>query len=88
LQLRDNDVLIRMLAAPINPADINMIQGVYRLLPQLPAIGGNEGVGEVMDVGKAVSDLRTGDWVVPAAAGWGTWRMAAVCPSSEVMKVL
>lgn len=26
--LRENDVLIRMLAAPVNPADINIIQGI------------------------------------------------------------
>jgi len=86
-QLKDTEVLIRMLAAPVNPSDINMIQGVYRLLPKLPAVGGNEGVGEVMQVGKAVTELQTGDWVIPAAAGWGTWRMVAVCPSSEVMKI-
>jgi len=86
-QLKDTEVLIRMLASPVNPADINMIQGAYRLLPKLPAVGGNEGVGEVMQVGKAVTELQTGDWVIPAAAGWGTWRMVAVCPSSEVMKV-
>jgi len=86
-QLKDNEVLIRMLASPINPADINMIQGIYRLLPKLPAVGGNEGVGEVMQVGKAVTELQTGDWVVPAAAGWGTWRMVAACPSTDVMKI-
>jgi len=86
-ELKDDEVLIRMLASPINPADINMIQGIYRLLPKLPAVGGNEGVGEVMQVGKAVTELQTGDWVVPAAAGWGTWRMVAVCPSAEVMKI-
>jgi len=86
-QLKDNEVLIRMLASPVNPADINMIQGVYRILPKLPAVGGNEGVGEVMQVGKAVTELHTGDWVVPAAAGWGTWRMVAVCPSTDVMKI-
>jgi len=85
--LKDNEVLIRMLAAPVNPADINMIQGIYRLLPKLPAVGGNEGVGEVMQIGKSVTELQMGDWVVPAAAGWGTWRMVAVCPSTEVMKV-
>lgn len=85
--LQDTEVLVRMLAAPVNPADINMIQGVYRLRPQLPAIGGNEGVGEVMQVGRAVSDLQAGDWVVPAAAGWGTWRSMAVCPGSELVKV-
>ena len=36
-----------VLASPVNPADINMIQGVYPLCPMLPAVGGNEGVGEV-----------------------------------------
>lgn len=86
-KLKDNEVLIRMLASPINPSDINMIQGVYRLLPKLPAVGGNEGVGEVMQVGKAVTELRTGDWVIPNASCWGTWRMAAVCPSTDVMKI-
>jgi len=86
-QLKDSEVLIRMLASPINPADINMIQGVYRLLPKLPAVGGNEGVGEIMQVGKAVTELQSGDWVVPAAGGWGTWRMVAVCPSTDVMKI-
>ena len=86
-QLKDNEVLIRMLAAPINPADINTIQGVYRLLPKLPAVGGTEGVGEVMQVGKAVAELQTGDWVVPAVASFGTWRMVTVCSSSEVMKI-
>lgn len=86
-QLKDSEVLIRMLASPVNPADINMIQGVYRLRPKLPAVGGNEGVGEVVQVGKAVTELETGDWVVPAVSCWGTWRMLAVCPATEVMKI-
>lgn len=42
-----SNVWIRMLAAPINPADINTVQGVYPKKPVLPAVGGNEGVAEV-----------------------------------------
>ncbi|GAB1288999.1 Alcohol dehydrogenase 1 [Apodemus speciosus] len=64
-----SDVHVRMLAAPINPSDINMIQGNYGLLPKLPAVGGNEGVGEVIAVGSSVSGLKPGDWVIPANAG-------------------
>ena len=73
-----SDVHVRMLAAPINPSDINMIQGNYGLLPKLPAVGGNEGVGQVIAVGSSVSALKPGDWVIPANAGLGTWRTEAV----------
>uniref|UniRef100_UPI001E1AFC7C enoyl-[acyl-carrier-protein] reductase, mitochondrial isoform X2 n=1 Tax=Jaculus jaculus TaxID=51337 RepID=UPI001E1AFC7C len=66
-----SDVRVRMLAAPINPSDINMIQGNYGLLPKLPAVGGNEGVGEVIEVGSSVTGLKPGDWVIPANAGLG-----------------
>ncbi|XP_075801756.1 enoyl-[acyl-carrier-protein] reductase, mitochondrial isoform X1 [Microtus pennsylvanicus] len=73
-----SDVHVRMLAAPVNPSDINMIQGNYGLLPKLPAVGGNEGVGQVVAVGSSVSRLKPGDWVIPASAGLGTWRTEAV----------
>ncbi|XP_076790221.1 enoyl-[acyl-carrier-protein] reductase, mitochondrial isoform X2 [Arvicanthis niloticus] len=79
-----SDVHVRMLAAPINPSDINMIQGNYGLLPKLPAVGGNEGVGQVIAVGSSVSGLKPGDWVIPANAGLGTWRTEAVF-SEEAM---
>lgn len=43
--------------SPINPSDINAIQGTYPLKPSLPAIGGNEGVAEVLEVGSQVRSL-------------------------------
>ncbi|XP_018778029.2 enoyl-[acyl-carrier-protein] reductase, mitochondrial isoform X4 [Serinus canaria] len=76
-----------MLAAPINPADINMIQGTYPLLSPLPAVGGNEGVGEVLEVGRHVTALKPGDWVIPADAGLGTWRTRGVFPEKMLLKV-
>lgn len=38
--------------------------GTYALKPSLPAVGGNEGVGEVTEVGSEVQNLSTGDHVV------------------------
>ncbi|KAI1894887.1 hypothetical protein AGOR_G00120390 [Albula goreensis] len=76
--LGEKGVLVKMLAAPINPSDINMVQGTYAILPDLPAVGGNEGVGVVQEVGSQVTSLRVGDWVIPRDAGLGTWRTAAV----------
>eukprot|EP00873_Tetraselmis_striata_P004989 jgi/Tetstr1/425253/TSEL_015707.t2 len=49
--LGPTDVLVDFLAAPINPADINIIEGKYPLKPPLPATPGNEGVAVVYRVG-------------------------------------
>lgn len=45
--------------------------GNYGLLPKLPAVGGNEGVGQVVAVGSSVTGVKPGDWVIPANAGLG-----------------
>lgn len=81
------DVLVKMLAAPINPSDINMIQGTYAILPDLPAVGGNEGVAQVVEVGSQVKSLKTGDWVIPKDAGLGTWRTEAVLAEDDVISL-
>uniref|UniRef100_A0AAY4BZV1 Enoyl-[acyl-carrier-protein] reductase, mitochondrial n=1 Tax=Denticeps clupeoides TaxID=299321 RepID=A0AAY4BZV1_9TELE len=64
-------VQLRVLAAPVNPADVNMIQGTYPILPEFPAVGGNEGVGDVLEVGHEVTSLSAGDWVIPVDTGFG-----------------
>ncbi|XP_049800811.1 enoyl-[acyl-carrier-protein] reductase, mitochondrial [Schistocerca nitens] len=83
----EHEVMIRMLASPVNPADINTIQGVYAVKPKLPSIPGNEGVGEIADVGNGVTDLKVGDRVVPKLNAWGTWRTHAVCKADELIKI-
>ncbi|KAG9493523.1 hypothetical protein GDO78_001428 [Eleutherodactylus coqui] len=76
-----------MLAAPVNPADINMLQGNYGILPHLPAIGGNEGIGEVIKTGCQVHKIKLGEWVIPIDCAFGTWRTEAVCKCSEVIPI-
>ncbi|XP_068180133.1 enoyl-[acyl-carrier-protein] reductase, mitochondrial isoform X2 [Antennarius striatus] len=80
-----NDVLVKMLAAPINPADINMIQGTYGILADLPAVGGNEGVGQVVEVGSNVNSVKAGDWVIPKSSG--TWRTEVVLPEDSIISL-
>uniref|UniRef100_A0A0G2SJN4 Enoyl-[acyl-carrier-protein] reductase, mitochondrial n=1 Tax=Salvia miltiorrhiza TaxID=226208 RepID=A0A0G2SJN4_SALMI len=78
LPIKDEDVCVRMLAVPINPSDINRIEGVYPVRPAVPAVGGYEGVGEVHSVGSAVKELRPGDWVIPSPPFSGTWQTFVV----------
>ncbi|VDM66047.1 unnamed protein product [Strongylus vulgaris] len=40
-------VHVKWIASPINPADLNTLQGVYPIKPPLPAVGGSEGFGRV-----------------------------------------
>lgn len=44
---KDNEILVRMIKSPINPADVLFIAGEYRYKPQFPQIAGIEGVGIV-----------------------------------------
>ncbi|KAE8602406.1 hypothetical protein XENTR_v10013980 [Xenopus tropicalis] len=81
------DIYIRMLAAPVNPADINMLHGNYGITPCFPAIGGNEGVGEVIKVGCNVNSVKPGDWVIPTDSGFGTWTTHAVCQAHQVTSI-
>ena len=83
----ENEVLVKMLMAPINPSDINMIEGTYHIRPKLPCIVGNEGVGEVIEVGKNVKKFKCGDWVLPAEAAWGTWRQLAVTTEEKLLNI-
>lgn len=85
--LGSKQVAIKFLAAPINVADISQIQGAYAIKPTFPAVAGNEGVAVVTAVGADVKNLTVNDRVIPAQAGFGTWRNKAVADSSALFKV-
>ncbi|KAL1435750.1 hypothetical protein MTO96_010535 [Rhipicephalus appendiculatus] len=66
-----DEILVKILAAPINPSDINTIQGTYGIKPSLPAKAGLEGVGEVVKAGPLVKNLEVGNWVLLPGDSWG-----------------
>ncbi|KAI3321602.1 NAD(P)-binding protein [Xylariaceae sp. AK1471] len=94
--LPSSSILLRTLAASINPADVNTIQGTYGAKPTFNSligtsepsvIPGNEGVFEITSTPSSSSGLAKGDWVIPAKTGFGTWRTHAVAPVEGVIKV-
>jgi len=58
------EVMFDVLAFPINPADVWMCKGTYRLRPSLPATPGAECVGRVTAVGAGVAHVKPGDLVI------------------------
>ncbi|WP_096439138.1 zinc-dependent alcohol dehydrogenase family protein [Alteribacter populi] len=70
---KSNEILVRMLARPINPSDLIPIKGSYSQRISLPRIPGYEGVGIVEDVGASVSHSFIGKRVLPLR-GDGTWQ--------------
>jgi trans-2-enoyl-CoA reductase len=70
--LEAGQVLLEVVAAPINPSDLLTLTGEYGQLPPLPAIGGREGVGRVAQLGPDSGDLAVGQLVL-LPRGAGTW---------------
>ncbi len=53
-----DEVVVQMRAAPLNPADINAIEGKYPMRPTLPATPGMEGAGVVVELGARCAERR------------------------------
>ncbi|KAK4760614.1 hypothetical protein SAY87_005507 [Trapa incisa] len=85
--VKERDVCVKMLASPINPSDINRIEGVYPVRPDVPAVGGYEGVGEIYLVGSQVEDFSPGDLVIPSPLTSGMWQTYVVKDQSLWHKV-
>ncbi|KAF8227523.1 NAD(P)-binding protein [Tricholoma matsutake] len=83
-----NTVNIRFILTPINPADLNVIEGVYPSKPSVNTsltpsgkgskehavfVAGNEGLARVTAVGNGVNGLKEHDWVVMTKPQVGTW---------------
>jgi len=79
----DGEVLIDVLACPINPADVLMLEGNYGASPPaLPLTPGAEGLGRIAQVGAGVKHVKAGDLVL--APGPGTWRERIKAPAKAV----
>lgn len=82
--LAAGQALVAVLAAPINPSDVLMLTGQYGQLPPLPAVGGSEGVGRVVELGPETAGPAVGQTVL-LPAGSGTWATHVVVPASRLI---
>jgi mitochondrial enoyl-[acyl-carrier protein] reductase / trans-2-enoyl-CoA reductase len=81
-----DEVVVEMRAAPINPADLNAIEGKYPIRSPLPATPGFEGAGIVAELGPNVRNIESGALVL-LPHNLGTWREAVAVRADELVAV-
>jgi mitochondrial enoyl-[acyl-carrier protein] reductase / trans-2-enoyl-CoA reductase len=80
------EVVVEVRAAPINPADLNAIEGKYPIRLSLPATPGFEGAGVVVELGANVTAPNLGALVI-LPHNVGTWRQAIAVKADELVAV-
>lgn len=86
---------LRFVLAPINPSDINVVQGVYPSKPSARSndthgtyyVPGNEGLAIVHQLGSSVQGFNKGDWVLMRKQQIGSWSSSATVHHDDVMLV-
>jgi NADPH2:quinone reductase len=77
-------VVVRIRAAGVNPADTYMRSGNYSNKPPLPYTPGTDGAGIIESVGAGVTRVKTGDRVYTARTVSGTYAEYALALESQV----
>lgn len=92
---KPDSVLVKFLAAPINPADLNQIEGVYPSKAKFQslqgkdgdwAVGGNEGVVKILSVGDQVTaeGMEKGRWAIMKSTAFGIIPRGMLVDSRDV----
>lgn len=82
--LKPGEVRVAIQYVPINPADINYIQGNYGIRPELPAIPGVESAGIVTE--SAAEIVSESDLVI-FISRVGTWQSEVICDASDLVVI-
>jgi NADPH:quinone reductase-like Zn-dependent oxidoreductase len=86
--LGQEDVLISMEAAPLNPSDFLLVRGTYGIRPAFPSSVGGEGVGRVAQTGPKVDVALKGKRVlILPTYEQGTWADEVVVPVRNLVPV-
>lgn len=81
-----HEAVVQLRAAPLNPADLNAIEGKYPVRPPLPATPGMEGAGVVVELGSSARGVNLGDQVI-LPHNFGTWREACAVNADKLVVV-
>jgi|TARA_B110000438_G_scaffold26964_1_gene25726 NADPH:quinone reductase-like Zn-dependent oxidoreductase len=83
---KENQVKVRVHRAGINFADLMMRQGLYGSNPDFPFTPGYEASGEIIDLGKEITNLQLGQRVI-AMTGFGGYSEEVIVDSNRVVPI-
>ncbi len=84
LEPSEDQVLVKIKAAGVNPVDTYVRQGFHATTPPLPFTPGKDAAGIVEAVGGKISKVRSGDRVYLAGSVTGTYAEFALCQEDQV----
>ena len=87
LEPNENQILVKIEAAGVNPVDTYVRQGNHATAPPLPYTPGKDGAGIVEKTGANVSKVKTGERVYLANSVSGTYAEFALCSEDQVYKL-
>lgn len=84
---KDNELLLKVLAAGINFPDGLLVQGLYQAKPETPFIPGMEFCGEVFGMGASVKGFNNGDRIISSSPSYGAFAEQITLPAAMAIKV-
>jgi len=84
---KDNELLLKVLAAGINFPDGLLVQGLYQAKPETPFVPGMEFCGEVIGMGSAVKGFNNGDRIISSSPSYGAFAEQITLPAAMAIKV-
>jgi NADPH2:quinone reductase len=77
-------VLVKIMAAGVNPVDTYLRTGKHAHAPELPYTPGKDGAGTIEKAGKDVTKFKPGDRVYTANTLTGTYAEYALCEENQL----
>lgn len=87
LESNENQILVRVKAAGVNPVDTYIRQGIHAQKPDLPYTPGKDAAGVVEKIGEKVKKFKTGDRVLTTGSVSGTYAEFCLCEENQLIKL-
>lgn len=84
LQAGEDQIVVDIKAAGVNPVDTYIRAGTYAVKPDLPYTPGMDAAGVVSAVGSGISHVKSGDRVYVAGSLTGCYASQALCTAAQV----
>ncbi|HSK72781.1 MAG TPA: NADPH:quinone reductase [Pyrinomonadaceae bacterium] len=87
LEANENQILVRVKAAGVNPVDTYIRAGIHAQRPSLPYTPGKDAAGIVEKIGKNITKFKTGERVLTTGSLTGTYAEFCLCEENQLIKL-